>query len=334
MCSSDLMYLAPSIAIYEDGNEDIAWGYLNAAGIPDADGNTWTATSSGNLSQAQIEGTSSIGDGALFDADGNAEWCHLNAMHFDDDTQDDLTAEVRAFAGDPLTSSLFECVASESFENNAAYGSMLSSGLSDSSLDRGHATFTLESPEDELVQMVGTWGDVGGSLSDFTATWYSGVHVLSGEDTHGRTGDVLAYGRLDGDSANGRVAFLAGHEYDASDTYSTSNSEVNGVRVFLNSYFTADCDDIAHAPDIDLTGTATASGTDVSLTLTYGNSGDYTARDGVLTLTLPSGLAYVSDDSSGVYDASSGTVTWDLGSMPDGTADAIVVTLTASGDGT
>jgi MYXO-CTERM domain-containing protein len=32
------MFVAPSIAIFEDGNEDIAWDYLNAAGITDDDG--------------------------------------------------------------------------------------------------------------------------------------------------------------------------------------------------------------------------------------------------------------------------------------------------------
>lgn len=46
---SRTLFAAPSIAIFEDGREDIAWAYLNAAGIPDFDGNAWDASSPYNL---------------------------------------------------------------------------------------------------------------------------------------------------------------------------------------------------------------------------------------------------------------------------------------------
>ncbi|HNH48726.1 MAG TPA: hypothetical protein PKY30_16920, partial [Myxococcota bacterium] len=328
---SRTLFLAPTIAIYEDGKEDIAWGYLNAAGIPDAAGNTWTATSSGNLSAAEISGSSSTvaGDGALFSSDGYAAYCHLNAMHASS-VSSAVVQEMRAFAADFSTSSLFECDAAKTIENNTSYGRMLSTGLTKTAVG-SNPTYVVGNPDDELVQTYGNWGPHGGSLPSFTGTFNSGVRFISGR-SGSSTAHVLAYGYLDGNSSNGKVSFLGAHEYSTTLPY-TTNNEINGVRVFLNSYFTANCADQATAPDIQLAGTTQVVATNVSLELDYNNAGQGRARSSTLTLQLPAGLSYVSDNAGGVYDAATSTVTWTLATLDPGETGVIQVELTAAASG-
>ncbi|MDP2305251.1 MAG: hypothetical protein Q8P18_04410 [Pseudomonadota bacterium] len=250
---SRTLFVAPSIAIFEDGNEDIAWGYLNAAGIPDFDGNEWDESSVYNLSESDLVGVSgSAGDGALFDDEGYPAYCHLNAMHWDESSAEDVVMEVSAFAEDPLSSSLFECVAGESLENDARYGSMISSGIAEVGLDRGDAVYSVDDPSAELFQLVGPWEAEGGSMQDFEGTLVAGAVTLSGVDG-ADTAYVVASARLDGDPTRGKVSILGGHEYETSPPYS-ANEGINGVRVFLNSYFTADCANLALAPELALTG--------------------------------------------------------------------------------
>ncbi|MFZ5475914.1 MAG: hypothetical protein ACOZNI_03990, partial [Myxococcota bacterium] len=328
------MFVAPSIAIFEDGNEDIAWAYLNAAGIPDFDGAAWDADSVYNLSEEDIVGAdpTSAGDGALFDEEGFTAYCHLNAMHWEEEGIDDVVMEIRAFAEDQLTSSLFECAAAESIENEATYGSMISSGVTKVSLGRGSATYTADTPEAELLQMVGEWGAQGGSLPDFSGTLVAGAMTVTGDDGTD-TAYVVASARLDGDATKGKVSLLGGHEYDVDLPYS-SNADINGVRVFLNSYFTADCANLALAPVVGIDGTPAAVDYDVTLTLEVDNSGAGRARRTTLTLTIPAGLTYVSDSLGGVYDPTTNTVTWDLGTLTASELETIDIVFVAAADGT
>jgi len=64
---SRLLVGAPRIAILKDGNEAIAFNELNAAGIPDAVGGTWTVASPDLLTESDIAGPteSNHADGAL-----------------------------------------------------------------------------------------------------------------------------------------------------------------------------------------------------------------------------------------------------------------------------
>lgn len=328
------LFAAPTIAIFEDGNQDIAWGYLNAAGIPDATGARWSASSPGNLSEVEIVGTDTIArDGALFAPDGAPAYCHLNAMHFGDASPDAIAMEVRAFAEDPLTATLFECAATLAFENDGAHGGLLTaSGLAKA--DVGGDVVTLLDPADEHVQLDGPWGRGGGSVPDFTATWLSGVEGVTVTDADkGKTGYVFAYGHLDGDPARGQVAYLAAHDY-ATTVPASANPEIAGVRAFLNSYFTAGCADLALAPDVALAGAPASSMLDVTVTLDWSNAGSGRARDGVVTLRVPAGLAYVSDDAGGTYDPAAGTVTWTVGTLAAGAAGGARVSLAASAVGT
>lgn len=93
---------APSIAVFADGNEDIATGYLRAAGIPQSNGSEFPSAKCGNancgpttanpdmLTEEAIAGDLGTCDvpnldhknGALFKADGTPAYCQIMSMHW------------------------------------------------------------------------------------------------------------------------------------------------------------------------------------------------------------------------------------------------------------
>jgi hypothetical protein len=77
-----VLVVAPRIAVLADGNQAIAVSYLNAAGIPDSQGNPWPATSPDLLTPARVAGptTTNHQDGALFDANGVPLFCQMLSM--------------------------------------------------------------------------------------------------------------------------------------------------------------------------------------------------------------------------------------------------------------
>src|SRR6185503_7823997 len=75
---------APNIGINEDGNQGIAFGYLNAAGIPDANGKAWSLSSPGVFTPTQLAGPTytNHADGALFGPTGLPRYCQIMSMHW------------------------------------------------------------------------------------------------------------------------------------------------------------------------------------------------------------------------------------------------------------
>ncbi|TNF27750.1 MAG: DUF11 domain-containing protein [Deltaproteobacteria bacterium] len=120
---------APTIAVFADGNEDIAFKYLNAAGIPDSLGQTWPSKKEGDkiypdypdiLNVAEVAGPTDTdhADGALFDGDGDPVYCQLMTMHWSvNDVVDEVVAEMRSFLQHP-THLMAECQAVNAIENN------------------------------------------------------------------------------------------------------------------------------------------------------------------------------------------------------------------------
>jgi hypothetical protein len=331
---SHTMFAAPSIIIYADGNEDIAWDYLNSAGIPDLDGNAWDRNSPYNVTDTEIAGPDDTigGDGILFDDEGFTQYCHLNAMHYDDTSRSAVTSEFRAFAEDPLTSTLTECEAAASTENEPLFGHMLSAGdLVKVGLNRGSSVVTVDDPGSELIQIDGPWELIDGSLPDFVGTFNPNVEFVRADDGTDQS-MLVAYGFLDDDVTKGKVSFLGGHHYTTDLPY-TTHDQIQGVRVFLNSYFTARCTALEDRPIVALDGDPVPDSLTIDLELDWSNTGVIRGRDSTLVLQLPPGISYVSDDSGGVYDAGTNTVTWDLGTMSSGESDAIHLVLTAATDG-
>ena len=94
---------APTIAVFSDGNEDIATSYLRAAGIPQSNGREFPASRCGNagtcgpgsvnpdmLTVPSVAGdmgtcampSSDHKNGALFTADGVPAYCQIMSMHW------------------------------------------------------------------------------------------------------------------------------------------------------------------------------------------------------------------------------------------------------------
>lgn len=96
------MIAAPTIAVFADGNEPIATGYLRAAGIPQSDGHEFPTARCGGadcgpgtgnpdmLTEEAIMGDlgtcaapiTNHHNGALFDASGNPRFCQIMSMHW------------------------------------------------------------------------------------------------------------------------------------------------------------------------------------------------------------------------------------------------------------
>lgn len=97
------MIAPPTIAVFSDGNEDIATGYLRAAGIPQSNGREFPADKCGGddtcgpgtdnpdmLTVVAVMGDVGTCDapnldhrnGALFDAEGRPAYCQIMSMHW------------------------------------------------------------------------------------------------------------------------------------------------------------------------------------------------------------------------------------------------------------
>jgi len=104
------MLAAPTIAVFSDGNEDIATGYLRAAGIPQSTGAEFPSNKCGAancgpgtanpdmLTPEQIAGdlgtcgapNTDHENGALFRADGLPAYCQIMSMHWDVTTRESV----------------------------------------------------------------------------------------------------------------------------------------------------------------------------------------------------------------------------------------------------
>ena len=339
---------APSIAVFADGEEDIAFELLNAAGIPNNNGGEWPDRRDGSCEYAadgyegilcydEIAGDDDEAvDGALFDEDGYPLYCHLDSMHYDESDIGPLVQEIRSFVTWPENLHLKQCRAAETIENEPDWGFMLSLDGIEDGAPHSSGDITFGMTDHPFGQLLGEWDLEGGSLKGFTPTssYADGVQVIvAGQERDGAPVDLAIAGHLDGDEAQGELIFLAGHEYSA-DTPASHNDSINGVRLFLNSVLTTGCADAATSADPTLDGVAEAdlSG-EVMVTLDWCNVGAGIARDGELTLHLPEGLAYVSDDSDGAYGTTDHAVVWDLGVLDAGECGATITVSQADASG-
>ncbi|HEY4244737.1 MAG TPA: hypothetical protein VGM88_33210 [Kofleriaceae bacterium] len=118
------MYRPPTIAVFSDGNEQIATGYLRAAGIPQSNGSefpmnncTTGACGPGTANPDLLDETAIMGDlgtcsapntnhhnGALFKSDGTPAYCQIMSMHWDVTDRERVTC-----AGGQCPRSAAEC---------------------------------------------------------------------------------------------------------------------------------------------------------------------------------------------------------------------------------
>lgn len=244
---------APTIAIFADGNEDIAREYLLAAAIPDSLGDlTWPNDSPDLLSVDEVAGPTDTNheDGALFAAEGQTRYCQFMSMHWgvaDAEANPEVVAEV----GEYLTHNTHffaECQAVSAFENLGHFLTPNGFEFADQPVD--YDFFRADSP---FAQMDGPFESVGGSEPAYTlppgdSYFFADTVIITAAGTPEGESDVWMTGFRDGLCApdehecpgSGKVSYLGGHRYDV-DVPISANPTTQGARLFLNSLFEAPC---------------------------------------------------------------------------------------------
>ncbi|MEP6955726.1 MAG: delta-60 repeat domain-containing protein, partial [Chthoniobacterales bacterium] len=230
----------PRIAVLDDGNAAIPFSYLNAAGIPDAQGNIWSAASPDVLSPAAVAGPTSTNhrDGALFDAIGIPRVSvlvsgHQNAVG----VNLEAIAETGQFLLAP-TLLIAECQSIHAFEDNGHF--LTNQGITTMAQPGAVDHFF---NDQGIAHDDGLWQTVGGSDPSFLPTGsYSGSFGIDYfrvvREQSAPSSDVVVFGRAFQNPVGGRVLYLAGHQYGVS-TPLSANPTGHGTRTFLNGVLTA-----------------------------------------------------------------------------------------------
>jgi hypothetical protein len=324
------LVVAPTIAMIADGNQDIARGYMAAAGIADSTGNlAWPDSSPDMLDIDELAGATidNHRDGSLFDADGDPVYCQLMSMHWGvNDAQDnpEVVAEVREYLHNPVHF-FAECQAVNAFENLDPHGFFLTpNGFEIGGSPNEVEHYNAGSP---YHQFDGTFAAVGGSEPSYSLPMgdeylAGGITMITGAGTPVGIEDVWMTGYLDGacppDAAEcgsyGKVSYLGGHEYKT-DLPISANPDSQGTRLFLNSLFEAPCATIDGLPSLNLAVAAPAFTMvpSVEVDVVFVNPSDATALDAVLRATLPPDTTFVSASDGG--ELIGGEVVWQLGNL-------------------
>jgi uncharacterized repeat protein (TIGR01451 family) len=337
---------APRIAVFVDGNEDIAFAYLNAAGVPDSLKNPWPAMKLASyaghpdvLTEAQVAGPTTGGayDGVLLNGDGTPAWCQLTSMHYDAPGNQEAIREVRGWlSASPNTHAYMECAAAETFENSLNGRFLTTSGITNQG--KGPNPTQDLHPDIPFTQYDGTFTAVGGSVSVINlasqSTLYSSDVTLLNLSGDPATSDVAwMTGHVDGDTTKGKVSYLVGHQYSATLPIS-KNPRTNGIRLFLDGLFETDCASATSQPTLSLSLSApgAVTGTRITYTITYANSGPGVANNVTLIDPLPSGTTFVSATNGG--GGSGGNVTWSLGNLSVNETGSVSFTVAVAQNGT
>jgi hypothetical protein len=253
---SRLLLHAPTIAIFADGNEDIARDYLLAAKIPDSTGDlSWPDDSPDLLDVDEVAGLSDQDhkDGALFGGYEAPIYCQFVSMHWGINealANPEVVAEVHSYLS--FSTHFFaECQAVNAFENHPEHGHFLTpNGLEIADQPDTFDFYRMDTP---FGQLDGPFESVGGSEPAYTVP--AGDSYLEGDTTiiteagtPEGVGDVWMTGYRNGQcpaSAKscpgaGKISYLGGHAY-ATDLPISANPTTAGVRLFLNSLFEAPC---------------------------------------------------------------------------------------------
>jgi uncharacterized repeat protein (TIGR01451 family) len=348
-----LLTAAPTIAVIADGNEDIAFDYLNAAGIPDRGGETWTKVSPDVLGIASIAGptTTTHNDGSLFRPSGQPAYCQIMTMHWGvTQVVDEVVAEYRAFLGFP-THMMAECQAVNAIENNVNGHFITPNGFLIDNDVKDVGPFSYLNQDTPFVQLDGAYTLVGGSERAYSLPpgdkfFDRNVVMIKDASTAEGQRSIWMTGYLDGKCAIpsddvgvqtcaagvGKISYLGGHRYDTKLPIS-ANPGTQGTRLFLNSLFEASCTTTEGQPALTLTksGPDSTTKSQVTYTLDVSNTGPGPATDIVLSDALEKGMVYVS--STGGGSASGGTVTWKLGDLGPKTSTSVQVTVILPGYG-
>ncbi len=342
------LVVAPTIAMVADGNEDIARGYMQAAGIPDSTLSLdWDNASPDMLDVEELAGPTDVdhADGALFDADGHPVYCQLMSMHWavnDAEQTPEVVAEVRAYLGNPVHF-FAECQAVNAFENSVHGRFLTPNGFEIGDRPDEVDFLHMDSP---FGQIDGAFQTVGGSEPAYSLPpgdmYLAGdITMLTEAGTPEGINDVWMTGFLDGAcppdqhecGTFGKVSYLGGHEF-RTDLPVSANADTQGTRMFLNSLFEAPCATVEGLPTIGLAVGAPAQTIDPAITLqvAYSNTSFVNVLDVLLVDPLPPGMTFVGASNGGVLVGDE--VQWDLGNLGPQEAGDVTVDVTLDAFGT
>jgi hypothetical protein len=264
---SRTMRNTPRIGIMANGNEDISFDYMNAAGIPDSLDQPWPDAKDNTgeypgypdvLSVEELRGPTETShtDGALFDEEGEPVFCELMTMHWDvADSDDEAVAEIREYLHFPVHF-FAECQSVNAVENNLNGHFLTPNGYI---MDDKPDEVDVVHPYLPFSQFDGEFQTVGGSEPSYTlpegdSYFDDGVVMLTESGTPIGTRDVWMTGYLDGEcdidpelekgpadeDCPGKISYLGGHKYKI-DTPISEHPDSQGTRFFLNALFEADC---------------------------------------------------------------------------------------------
>ncbi|MBP7415795.1 MAG: Ig-like domain-containing protein [Pyrinomonadaceae bacterium] len=329
---------APRIAILKDGNETIAFNNLNAAGIRDSRGSVWASTSPDLLTEAAVTGPTTVihDDGVLFHQSTHTpRYSYLTAMHYLSTGQTpEVVAEMRSWLDHgSLTHAFMQCEAARVVENSGFF--LTTAGI----VDDGSATTTPANrfPTSPLAQNDGAFEVDSGAVDSFRnngGSYKTGVTTVFNDVGSPFTQRIVELaGRMDGDNLNGRVTYLAGHDYSTALPMS-SNPQTNGVRLMLNTILETDAATTAPANALTITKSAPASvnTSQITYTITYTNNSANPVENIVITEATAAGQIIISMSPAATSIAGN-VVTWNMPPLPPGGTGSITYTVVAP-DGT
>lgn len=332
---------SPRIAVLRSGWQSVHYSFMNAAGILDPDGNTWSDSSPGTLTLTQLRGATVGGalDSALIAPNGLPAYDQFTIMHYSptggDPPLTELTRELRGWLELSRTNHAhLQCTSIMTFENETTYGHFLSTaGLA----DQGGTTEPVEvlQPADLYAQYSSALQiDPGDTKS--VALSSSPLSVLHSNSSLlvALQGAVLGQrmnwltGYVDGQTTKGKISYLGGHSYSTNLPIS-SNPRTNGARLFLNGLFETPALFSTMQPVLAVTKSAPAftNAAQFTYTLSWSNSGSAAAFGGVLSDVLPAGTTFVSATGGGTFNGT--TVSWAIGDLAPGASGSVTFTVTA-----
>ncbi len=350
---SRVLTAAPRIAVLNDTNQSIAFGYMNAAKIPDENGLAWGNTS------ADLLADTAVASGALFQASGQPAYCEIMTMHWGVNSTDipGVTAQMAKFLQFPVHVNA-ECQAVNAIEGNPSPDGG-TGGREDFVTTAG---FQWPAPAQPtyvqfansalpFAQMDGPFKTTGGSEPAYAlapgSTYYNqdivmirGAGVGYGVQDLWMTGYPKGLCDISEESCNGlgKVSYLGGHDYFQGNSAPyvpvSTHPQTQGARLFLNSLYEAGCVTSEGQPSLLLQKsgpTATASA-NVTYLIAYGNGGPGPALDMVLTDVIPAGSSFVSATAGGTF--AGGKVTWNLGDIASPSSGSVSLTVALPSKGT
>ncbi len=331
-----LLQAAPRIAVLNDGNQSIAFNYLNSARIPDSAGNQWANASPNLVTVAQVAGAAAD-DGVLLDASGLPLYEHLSAQHDDVGITSEAVQEIRRWLNSSSTTHFHaQCNSVTVVENNANGRFITDLGFSIATTSA--STGALHDAADNLFsQMSGSFDVDSGLMSSVdlaSGSVFRANHrvlVRRADSSGAEDNMVWVTGYLDGDTTRGYVTYLGGHNYSTTMPVSGNNA-ANGARFFLDSLYAGGVATAPSQPTIAVTksGPTLVNGNSITWTITATNTGPGVAHSATLTDVLPTGATFSSASNGGTNAA--GTVTWSIGNLPVGANIVRTVTVTVGSD--